>query len=254
MFNSKISKTVSSSIVNVDGTWTYPEEHCGALSLTVGYESGPDFFVADEENPLSYYVFGSDPTEVSGDDLVLSVTAKLADYDITLITNTISYPVTNPCANVAITEGTVYENDVATDRLIFYRDGGDNELLTFDAFTKDIDYCPLIYTVQLYDSTGTSLITWNRETTGAVHDPAYDAVTDASLIGSEFAKSNEYLTIVRPTGTDRGTITINNTGDLDKYVGSFKLRLVAHHQDQSTTSEMTHTGYECDITLTPSAD
>jgi len=59
--------------------------------------------------------------------------------------------VTNTCAEVLLTEGNVYENGVATDSVL-YENGADDVVLTFEAFTQSIDYCPVVYTVHLINT------------------------------------------------------------------------------------------------------
>jgi len=50
-----------------------------------------------------------------------------------------------------LTEGNVYENGVATDSVL-YENGADDVVLTFEAFTQSIDYCPVVYTVHLINT------------------------------------------------------------------------------------------------------
>jgi len=149
--------------------------------------------------------------------------------------------VTNTCANVVLTPGDVLENGVVTTSVI-YENGADDVVLTFDAFAQSIDYCPVIYTVHLLSMEDVE-VTWNREDNPLVNVPPYDAVPDSDF--SSQPPSSEYLTISRPEGSTRGTITISNTGGLETYVDSYKLQLRAHHQDVVSTYPMTHTVYNC---------
>lgn len=132
---------------------------------------------------------------------------------------------TNTCAAVTLTPGSVYELGTATSA-VTYENGGADVTLTFDAFGQDISYCPVIYTVHLLDM-GDNEVTWNREDNPLTHTPAYTAIPDSTF--SSNAPSSEYLTISRPDG-GAGSITISNTGALTDFVGSYKLQLRAHHQ------------------------
>lgn len=125
---------------------------------------------------------------------------------------------------MTLTAGNVYENGSVTTEVL-YENGAADVVLTFDAFTQDIAYCPVIYTVHLLDMDDNE-VTWNRENNELTHDPAYTAIADSTF--SANPKSSEYLTISRPDGGS-GSITISNTGDLDTFIGSYKLQLRAHH-------------------------
>ena len=120
--------------------------------------------------------------------------------------------------------------------------------MTFDAFTQDISYCPVIYTVHLLRVSDLVEVTWNREDNPLVSVPAYDAVADSDF--SSNSKSSEYLTISRPANGQAGTITISNLQPLDDFIGSYYLVLRAHHQDVTEVKQLSHTGYDCDITVT----
>lgn len=147
------------------------------MTVTLAYTSGPSdvFTVVDSD---SYYLFGSDPTDAPS-TLVLTFTASLADYPVTQKSTTFSYGVTNTCASVDITEGPVYEDGVATTE-VYYENGADSVVLTFDDFPQDIAYCPVIYTVHLLTIAGDE-VTWNREDNPLTNDPAYDAVPNSDF-------------------------------------------------------------------------
>jgi len=179
---------------------------------------------------------------------VLEFTAYVTDYEVaTTKTATFTYSLTNTCAGVVLAGTTVYENDVATTDVL-YENGQEDVTLTFDAFTQDIAFCPVIYTVHLLTAVGETEVTWNREDNPLVESTyGYDAVADT--VFSANSKSSEYLTISRPENGGRGTITISNTGDLDTFVGSYFLELRAQHQDVTITERLTHVGFNCDITI-----
>jgi len=80
-----------------------------------------------------------------------------------------------------------------------------------------------------------------------VNVPAYDSVPDSTF--SSNTASSEYLTISRPENGNLGTITISNVAPLQDFVGSYYLELRAHHQGVTTIKRVSHTGYDCDITV-----
>ncbi len=196
--------------------------------MSVAYSSGPDIFVSTGDS--TYDLWGSDPDDSSlGSSLTLQFTAYLTGYQgATTKTTTFTTDVTNSCAGVTLTAGDVEENDVVTTSVI-YENGQTAVTLTYAAFTQDIAYCPVIYTVHLLTVSTETEVTWNRESTGATPPVGYtyEEVPDSDF--SSNAKSDEYLTITRPTGDDKGTIVIENTDDLDSFVGSYYLELRAHH-------------------------
>lgn len=71
-----------------------------------------------ESSATSYYIFGSAPATAS-QTVTLQFTAQLGDYTDSQKTSQLQYPVTNTCANVVITVGDVYENDVITTEVVY---------------------------------------------------------------------------------------------------------------------------------------
>jgi hypothetical protein len=127
----------------------------------------------------------------------------MTDYQVaTTKTTTFDYTITNSCAGVTLTAGTVYEDGTATTDVL-YENGQDDVVLTFDAFTQDIAYCPVIYTVHLLTASTSTEVTWNRESNPLVGSPySYASVPDS--VFSSNVPSSEYLTITRPDGVTAG--------------------------------------------------
>jgi len=203
---------------------TVTESNCGAVVVTIARSSGPDIFVSTGDT--TYDLWGSDPADSTG-PLTLELTAYLSNYQTeSTTTTTFDYSVTNSCAAVTLTAGDVSENDVVTTD-VTYENGQEDVTLTYAAFTQDIAYCPLIYTVHLLTADDETEVTWNRESTEATPptDFTYEAVLDSAFSSNE--KSSEYLTITRPAddGSLDGTIVISNTAGLETYVGSYYLEL-----------------------------
>jgi len=197
--------------------------------VSIAFSSGPDIFVAGTDT--SYSLWGATPSALdSSSTLTLELTAYLTNYeDETTKTTTFNVGVTNTCALVTLTAGDIYEFNLVTTEII-YENGGTDVALEYDAFTSTNYDCPIVYTVHLI-STGENPteLTWNRESTSA---SAPSGVSYPYIADTEFssnAKSSEYLSITRPDGVDKGTVTISNTGDLDTYVGSYTLEVRGQH-------------------------
>jgi len=159
--------------------------------------------------------------------LVLTFSTVFADYPSSTKSSTLTYPVTNDCASVVITSGTVFENGVATTQVTF-NNGDDAVTLTYEAFTSSPSYCPLVYTVHMISTSDSSEVTWNREDNPASYTPAIDYTQNDSEFSAQ-ASSNEYLTISRPANGADGTVTLTQPSDLEAFVGSFNIEIRAHH-------------------------
>jgi len=197
--------------------------------VSIAFSSGPNIFVEDTDT--SYSLWGATPSDlVSSSTLTLELTAYLTNYETeTTKTTTFNVGVTNTCAVVTLTAGDIYEFDSVTTEIL-YENGGDDVELEYDAFTSTNDNCPIVYTVHLI-STGDNPteLTWNRESTSASAPSGGSYPDIADTVFSSNAKSSEYLSITRPEGVDKGTVTISNTGDLDTYVGSYTLEVRGQH-------------------------
>jgi len=132
--------------------------------------------------------------------------------------------------DLSTTNKFVYDSTNTAVTSVRYENGGDDVVLTFDAVSQDISYCPVIYTVHLIAIEDGNEVekSWHRETNPITGDPyAFANVADSEF--SANAQSSEYLTILAPADGNRGIVTISNTLAIDSFIGSYFLDIRAHH-------------------------